>query len=243
MKYAIFGIAALMMASCGIKDLEEQVGSLKTDLAKVQNDSDGDGVSDAFDLEANTPKGALVDGSGRALDLDGDGIRHELDTDPFSSRGVRVDGSGREMDSDGDGVVDSKDLEANTPSGSIVNFQGKKIDGTVSNQVASAFIPEVHFGTNSASVSAEDEAKLAVVAKMMKSNPSLRLRVVGHADATGSERVNLRVGERRAKAVVRVLTTTFGISDARFEVVSKGESELLSKKNVHNRRVEFQFIQ
>jgi len=67
--------------------------------------------------------------------------------------------------------------------------------------------------------------------------------VVGHADATGSERVNLKVGERRAKAVVRVLTTTFGISEARFEVVSKGESELLSKKNVHNRRVEFQFIQ
>ena len=125
----------------------------------------------------------------------------------------------------------------------MVNFQGKKIEGTVTTQVAEAFIPEVHFTTNSATVSTEDEAKLAVVAKMMKTNPSLRLRVVGHADATGSERVNLKVGERRAKAVVRVLTTTFGISEARFEVVSKGESELLSKKNVHNRRVEFQFIQ
>jgi OOP family OmpA-OmpF porin len=244
MKYAVLGVAALALASCGnIKELEEQVGTLKGDLAKVQADTDGDGVSDAFDLEANTPKGALVDGSGRALDLDGDGIRHELDTDPFTQRGARVDASGRELDSDGDGVMDSKDMEPNTPAGALVNFQGKKIEGTVTTQVAEAFIPEVHFATNSASVSVEDEAKLAVVAKMMKTNPSLRLRVVGHADATGSERVNLKVGERRAKAVVRVLTTTFGISEARFEVVSKGESELLSKKNVHNRRVEFQFIQ
>ncbi len=95
MKYAFLGIAALALASCGnIKELEEQVGTLQNDLAKVQKDSDGDGVSDAFDLEANTPKGALVDGSGRALDLDGDGIRHELDTDPFTQRGARVDGSG-----------------------------------------------------------------------------------------------------------------------------------------------------
>jgi OmpA-OmpF porin, OOP family len=134
-------------------------------------------------------------------------------------------------------------MEPNTPAGALVNFQGKKIEGSVTTQVAEAFIPEVHFSTNSVTVSAEDEAKLAVVAKMMKTNPSLRLRVVGHADATGSERVNLKVGERRAKAVVRVLTSTFNISEARFEVVSKGESELLSKKNVHNRRVEFQFIQ
>jgi OOP family OmpA-OmpF porin len=112
----------------------------------------------------------------------------------------------------------------------------------LSNKVAAAFIPEMHFSTNSASLSSEDEAKLAVVAKMMRANPSLRLCVIGHTDKTGSERVNLRVGERRAKSVVRSLTTIFKISEARFEIKSKGESELLSTKNNHNRRVEFQFI-
>jgi len=85
MKYVVLAASALMLASCGVKDLEAEVASLKGELTRVQKDADGDGVSDAFDLEANTPKGSLVDGSGRALDLDGDGVRHELDVDPFSA--------------------------------------------------------------------------------------------------------------------------------------------------------------
>jgi outer membrane protein OmpA-like peptidoglycan-associated protein len=108
--------------------------------------------------------------------------------------------------------------------------------------VASAFIPEVIFATNSVTVSADEEAKLAVVAKMLKANPSLRLQIIGHADKTGSEKTNLKVGERRAKAVLRVLTTTFSLPESRFDVVSKGENDPISKKNQHNRRVEFVVI-
>jgi OmpA-OmpF porin, OOP family len=244
MKYLVLTASALMLASCGVKDLEAEVSSLKGELTRVQKDSDGDGVADVFDLEPNTPKGALIDGSGRALDLDGDGVRHELDADPFSQRGVRVDASGAELDSDGDGVPDSKDKEPNTPAGSMVNFQGKRIEvsGGISNSVASAFIPEVMFATNSVSVSADEEAKLAVVAKMLKANPNLRLQIIGHADKTGSEKTNLKVGERRAKSVLRVLTTTFSLPESRFEVVSKGENDPISKKNQHNRRVEFVVI-
>jgi len=243
MKYVALAASALMLASCGVKDLETEVASLKGELAKVQKDGDGDGVSDVFDLEPNTPKGALVDGSGRALDLDGDGVRHELDVDPFSPRGVRVDASGAELDSDGDGVSDSKDKEPNTPAGSLVNFQGKRIEtGGINNQVASAFIPEIKFATNSVTVTPEEEAKLAVVAKMLKANPSLRLQIIGHADKTGSEKTNLKVGERRAKAVLRALTTTFSLPESRFEVVTKGEGDPISKKDQHNRRVEFVVI-
>lgn len=242
MKYVILAASTLVLASCGVKNLEAEVASLKGELTRVQADGDGDGVADAFDLEPNTPKGALIDGSGRALDLDGDGVRHELDVDPFSKRGVRVDASGAEMDSDGDGVPDSEDKEPNTPAGSLVNFQGKRIDAGMGSSLASAFIPEVMFSTNSVTVSAEEEAKLAVVAKMLKSNPNIRLQIIGHADKTGSEKTNLKVGERRAKAVLRVLTTTFSLPESRFEVVSKGENDPISKKNQHNRRVEFVVI-
>jgi OOP family OmpA-OmpF porin len=242
MKYVVLAASALMLASCGVKDLEAEVSSLKGELTRVQKDSDGDGVADAFDLEPNTPKGAMIDGSGRALDLDGDGVRHELDVDPFSQRGVRVDASGAELDSDGDGVPDSKDKEPNTPAGSMVNFQGKRIDAGLGTSIASAFIPEVIFTTNSVTVSSTEEAKLAVVAKMLKANPNLRLQIIGHADKTGSEKTNLKVGERRAKAVLRVLTTTFSLPESRFEVVSKGENDPISKKNQHNRRVEFVVI-
>lgn len=37
-------------------------------------DSDGDGITDQFDLEPNTPKGADVDTHGRAVDTDGDSV-------------------------------------------------------------------------------------------------------------------------------------------------------------------------
>jgi OOP family OmpA-OmpF porin len=47
-----------------------------------KNDGDGDGVSDVFDKEPNTPDGALVDGSGRAMDTDKDSIPDYLDKCP-----------------------------------------------------------------------------------------------------------------------------------------------------------------
>ncbi len=40
----------------------------------VLPDADGDGVTDQFDLEPNTPAGAPVDSHGRAKDTDGDGV-------------------------------------------------------------------------------------------------------------------------------------------------------------------------
>lgn len=40
----------------------------------VQGDKDDDGVCDDWDRELNTPKGARVDGAGRALDTDLDGV-------------------------------------------------------------------------------------------------------------------------------------------------------------------------
>lgn len=235
--------AAAVLSSCGNKALKEELATLKGNLAQIHADADGDGVTDALDKEANTARGSLVDGSGRALDLDGDGVRHELDLDPFSQRGVKVDPTGMELDSDGDGVPNSKDMEPNSPSGALVNFQGKKIETSgVSMKVAEAFIPEVIFATNSVTITPDQETRLVTVARMMKANPTLRLRVVGHADKTGSERVNLRIAERRAKSVIKVLTTTYGISEARFELVSMGENDPISTKNQHNRRVEFQFV-
>jgi len=40
----------------------------------VLPDADGDGVTDQFDMEPNTPAGAAVDSHGTSLDTDGDGI-------------------------------------------------------------------------------------------------------------------------------------------------------------------------
>jgi outer membrane protein OmpA-like peptidoglycan-associated protein len=47
-----------------------------------KNDGDGDGVSDVFDKELNTPKGATIDGSGKMLDSDKDSVPDYLDKCP-----------------------------------------------------------------------------------------------------------------------------------------------------------------
>ncbi len=63
----------------------------------VLPDADGDGVTDQFDLEPNTPKGAAVDSHGRAIDTDGDGVPDFRDKElltPQSCFPVNADGVG-----------------------------------------------------------------------------------------------------------------------------------------------------
>jgi OmpA-OmpF porin, OOP family len=213
---------------------------MKTKVDDLSKDTDDDGIPDYFDKDNNTPKGVAVDGSGKPLDVDGDGVPDYIDVDPFTPKGATVDASGREMDGDGDGVPDSRDLEPNTPKGNMVNFQGKSIPTGASAEVANIFMPSVFFELNSSTVTYSNYERLAVIGKMMKSNGSINLVVIGYADPTGSANYNKKLGEKRAKAVVDHLVKYYGISESRFTVESKGEDELLTKGiNNVNRRVDF----
>ena len=80
---------------------------------------------------------------------------------------------------------------------------------------------------------------MAVIANYMKANPNAKLEVVGHTDPIGTESYNTNLSERRAKAVVKALVNDFDMDESRLEVTAKGESELVSKRNDINRRVEF----
>jgi outer membrane protein OmpA-like peptidoglycan-associated protein len=233
------------------QSLNSKMADMETNMAGLAVDSDGDGVSDLFDKEPNTPADIAVDGSGRALDADGDGVPDHLDADPFTNKGARVDESGREMDSDADGVADSQDLEPNTPKGNLVNFQGKTIDvkaGDKSSSSASTFasggaLMSIYFKVNSSRIdywSSYD--KLAEVAKVMKANSGVKVNVIGHADNSGAEDFNKSLAEKRAQAAVDHLVKVYGIDAGRFSIVSEGESSPLAKTddalNV-NRRVDF----
>lgn len=229
--------------------LNRKMDDIETNLDGVAVDSDGDGVSDLFDKEPNTPADVAVDGSGRALDTDADGVPDYLDADPFTSKGARVDDAGRELDSDGDGVADSQDLEPNTPQGNLVNFQGKTIDIKAGEKESSSTFASggtmmsIYFKVNSSRIdywSSYD--KLAEVAKVMKANAGVKLNVIGHADKTGTEDYNKSLAEKRAQAAVDHLVKVYGIDAGRFSVVSEGQSKPLAQTddalNV-NRRVDF----
>lgn len=64
----------------------------------MQEDYDGDGVTDWNDKCQGTPAGVKVDRKGCPLDSDGDGIADYLDKEPNSPQGASVDGNGVSID-------------------------------------------------------------------------------------------------------------------------------------------------
>lgn len=105
----------------------QDLNRMSNKVDSVANDTDGDGVSDLFDKDNTTPKGAKTYSDGTLIDTDNDGVPDYKDMDPFSVRGAKVDAEGRETDTDGDGVPDSRDMEPDTEKGALVNFQGVTI--------------------------------------------------------------------------------------------------------------------
>lgn len=232
--------------------LNKNLDDIQSNIDGLAKDADGDGVSDLFDKEPNTPAGVAVDGSGRSLDVDADGVPDHLDSDPFSAKGAKVDENGKELDSDNDGVADGSDIEPNTKPGALVNFQGKTIEVKPSESTSSStvsggmLLPAVYFKVNSSVINYwSSYDALATVAKALKANPSLKLNVVGHADKTATEQFNDQLAKKRADAVVKHLVDTYKIEAGRLNAVSKGEKESLvptadGVENNVNRRVDFE---
>lgn len=213
---------------------------IKNNYDKLVGDDDGDGVSNYFDQDNNTPADVNVGPNGAPLDVDGDGIPDYLDADPFTAKGAKVDDQGRMVDSDGDGVGDYMDKEPNTPAGSLVNFQGISVSkaGNGGGGVG-AYLPSVFFSFNSATVTDANYLRLAAVANTLKSNPDVKVVLTGYTDASGPEDYNKKLGQRRADEVKQELVQVFGIDASRIETTSSGESNPLAKgHNNINRRVD-----
>ena len=92
-----------------------------------------------------------------------------------------------------------------------------------------------------------DDAKIALhdLAKVMKQNPELRLRIEGHTSSEGNADVNQKLSEARAQAAVDFLVNKEGIDASRLEAEGKGSSELKDPENPTsdvNRRTEFEIL-
>jgi OmpA-OmpF porin, OOP family len=70
----------------------------------------------------------------------------------------------------------------------------------------------IYFDTDKDSVRPDSQATLQEIAKLLTANRSLRVSVVGHTDNQGKPDYNLDLSRRRAAAVVRELTSKYGIA-------------------------------
>lgn len=94
----------------------------------------------------------------------------------------------------------------------------------------------VTFDFDSSRLDAEARRVLDLQAQWLQLNPSVRMRVTGHADAVGPDGYNSRIGLRRARAVVAYLGTK-GVARTRLDAVeSRGEEELVVETPERERR-------
>lgn len=219
-----------------------ELDQIKQKQDEAFKDSDKDGVIDLLDQEDNTPPNAEVDTKGRTLDSDKDGVPNYRDKEPYYPPRA-----GEEVDDDG---VVVNPIAGAPGSGGVTEERVREIVDEVlsgynlsesGSTVAEWFLPMIHFGTDSYSIKYSDYGTLAGIARMMNSNPSLRLVVEGHTDQTGGESYNDYLSYERAKAIVDHMETNHGISRGRFVIIWKGKATGLVPKtsSYMNRRVEF----
>ena len=101
----------------------------------------------------------------------------------------------------------------------------------------------LYFDTDKDAVKSASQPTLAEIAKLLKSEPSLRLHVVGHTDNQGRPDYNLDLSRRRAASVVGELTSKYSIAANRLDAFGCGiYSPIASNEaeagRAQNRRVE-----
>lgn len=179
------------------------------EIRDMLKDSDGDGVPDYLDKEPNTPAGARVDSHGRTLDSDGDGIPDHLDKCPFVPGPASLDGC--------------------PPPDTIdeVDYLKKAInDGYVN----------VYYAFDSAKPLGYSSSAINYVANFLKRNPGVKVELKGYADELGPEDYNLKLSERRAKAVYDILIAA-GIDSSRISYKGYGEDTSVDRRSADARQL------
>jgi outer membrane protein OmpA-like peptidoglycan-associated protein len=101
----------------------------------------------------------------------------------------------------------------------------------------------VYFDTDKDVVRQDSRQTLQEIAKLLQSQPQLKLHIVGHTDNQGTSEHNLDLSRRRATNVVRELASKFGIAADRLDAFGAGwyapvATNDSSDGRAKNRRVE-----
>ena len=191
-------------------------------------DTDGDGVPDIWDLEPDTPEGAVVDVKGVTMDSDGDGCPDHEDPEPFSSPTFPI-----------------VDCVTQWPEGLS---EQEVIDLIKEHSIDGWFLPTIHFDTDKSRILPEFYTNMQYVGEMMLKYRNMNIDVIGHTDYRASEQYNMGLSQRRSEAAVNFLVENYGISRDRFNIKYEGESNEIIKEGrteremYMNRRVEFKVV-
>ena len=169
----------------------------------VLDDTDGDGVTDQFDLEPNTPKGCPVDSHGVSRDTDGDGVPDCKDKElitPTQCQPVDADGVGKCPD-----PQCCKDLRDSLNSGAYGGGHGKCNIGD---------LPSISFKGRSVTLTKETRTpSWPAPLKRCKDNPTCKVAVIGYGE---SSKAAQQLSWDRVNAIINYLVEKEGVSLDRF---------------------------
>jgi peptidoglycan-associated lipoprotein len=100
----------------------------------------------------------------------------------------------------------------------------------ISAGLAECRMGRVHFDYDAAHIRMGDSPRLQRVARCLKADQSLLVRIEGNADERGTTEYNLALGDKRAASVARYLET-LGVTPTQLKTVSYGEVKPLCEQH------------
>lgn len=132
---------------------------------------------------------------------------------------------------------------ASAPSGEDASRTMEMVATSTPAVVVRRALDSVHFAFGSAELRPNTYSALDLAADVLRRNPRMRIRIIGHTDHIGTARYNQGLSERRA-AAVRDYLISAGIAPERLQAFGRGETAPIAPNETRegrarNRRSEF----
>ncbi len=219
---------------------------LKAKKGSRRADSDGDGITDFYDV-CPDEAGDGDDGCPtKERDSDGDGIPDSRDRCP--EKWSDNPGGCPIPDDDGDGIMNVDD---SCPDEAEVYNKFRDKDGCPDERPSeidefTGVIKGINFASGKARIRRDSYKVLKKAIRVLNKYPELRIEVIGHTDSVGSRTSNVDLSERRAESVKQYLVDS-GIDATRIETKGLGPDEPIADNETKsgradNRRIEFKLL-
>ncbi len=113
-------------------------------------------------------------------------------------------------------------------------------------------IENIYYDLNKWDIRDDAAVELDKVVQLLKDNPSVKLELGSHTDSRGSDKFNLDLSQKRAKAAVAYITSNAGINKDQIVAKGYGETKLVNgckngvqcseRRHQKNRRTELKII-
>ncbi|WP_289663584.1 OmpA family protein [Flavobacterium panacagri] len=206
-------------------------------------DTDGDGIADKDDACPDVAGLAALKG---CPDTDGDGIADKDDKCPTVA-GPKENGGCPFLDADKDGVID-KDDDCPTVPGPASNRGCPEVTSAALEDLK-VQARAIYFNSGKATFKTGDKetpARLDAIKEILKNYPNAKFSIEGHTDSTGSAKVNDKLSQDRANAVLNALVER-GVNPENLEAKGFGSSQPVASNKTaagkaQNRRTEIRHI-